>query len=60
LFTAKTPFDRLTALIKVEGQRTLSLLFLFSFDPAEKRGTFRTQENKNNKPYGNITILFEY
>jgi len=33
---------------------------LFSFDPAEKSGTFRTQENKNLKPYGNITILFDY
>jgi hypothetical protein len=43
-----------------ETRRTQSLLFLFSFDPAEKSGTFRTQENKNHKPYGNITILFEY
>ncbi len=34
-------------------------IFLFSFDPAEKRETFRTQENKKCESYGNITILFE-
>jgi hypothetical protein len=33
---------------------------LFSFNSAEKRGTFRTQENNNHKPYGNIITLFGY
>jgi len=51
VFTAEPPFDKLTALSKVEGQSTLSLLFLFSFEG---------KENKNHKSYDNITILFEY
>jgi len=42
----------LSILFTAETQSTLSLLlFLFSFE---------RKENKNHKPYGNITILFEY
>jgi len=44
--TSKGVYDR--ALFTTETQRTQSLVSdLFSFDPAEKRGNFRTQENKS-------------
>ena len=43
-------------------QSTQSLIFslLFSFDPAEKRGTCRTKENNKHKPYGEKINAYGY
>ena len=47
------------ALFTAETRRTQSLVFvLFSFDPAEKRGTFRTQENKSQNALRRHRMLF--
>jgi hypothetical protein len=46
LFTAETPFDRLTALSKVEGQSTQSLLFCFPLIPLKNAGLSGRRKTK--------------
>ena len=52
----KAVFVRIS-LSTAEAPRTQSYLFLFSFDPAGKKRDLQDEENKKQKPFGNMIIF---